>query len=168
MLSLLRTPMPMSAPHPPHPTPLAQAVGTRSNVQCLEKWYSQLSPSMVSRGDWGPGDDRRLLRSLYLRCGCGCGGGGWWLAGLLVAWRSVWAELQPSCAGVGLHFLLFRFGPCSMRAALFRALLQWRRPGLRARLGAAGAGAQRRAGVCVGREISAPMSAGWVNRRRDP
>ena len=75
--------MPMSAPHPPHPTPLAQAVGTRSNVQCLEKWYSQLSPSMVSRGDWGPGDDRRLLRSLYLRCGCGCGGGG---GGWLVCW----------------------------------------------------------------------------------
>ena len=48
---------------------LLQAVGSRSNVQCLEKWYSQLSPSMVARGEWGSGDDRRLLRSLFLRCG---------------------------------------------------------------------------------------------------
>lgn len=44
-----------------------QAVGTRSNVQCLEKWYTQLSPSMVARGEWGSGDDRRLLRALFLR-----------------------------------------------------------------------------------------------------
>lgn len=48
-------------------TPALQAVRTRSNLQCLEKWYDQLSPSMVDRGDWGPGDDRRLLRSMYRR-----------------------------------------------------------------------------------------------------
>lgn len=48
-------------------TPAPQAVRTRSNLQCLEKWYDQLSPSMVDRGDWGPGDDRRLLRSMYRR-----------------------------------------------------------------------------------------------------
>ena len=61
---------------------LLQAVGSRSNVQCLEKWYSQLSPSMVARGEWGSGDDRRLLRSLFLRCGAVAGGcgreWGWW------------------------------------------------------------------------------------------
>ncbi|KAL4432464.1 hypothetical protein ABPG77_001763 [Micractinium sp. CCAP 211/92] len=45
---------------------VSQAVGTRSNIQCLEKWYSQLSPSMVARGEWGSGDDRRLLRALFL------------------------------------------------------------------------------------------------------
>jgi len=44
-----------------------QAVRTRSNLQCLEKWYDQLCPSMVDRGEWGPGDDRRLLRALYRR-----------------------------------------------------------------------------------------------------
>ena len=44
-----------------------QAVRTRSNLQCLEKRYDQLSPSMVERGEWGPGDDRRLLRALYRR-----------------------------------------------------------------------------------------------------
>ena len=49
-----------------------QSVGTRSNIQCLEKWYSQLSPSMVARGEWGSGDDRRLLRALFLRCGTAC------------------------------------------------------------------------------------------------
>lgn len=54
---------PMLAPFP------VQAVGTRSNIQCLEKWYSQLSPSMVARGEWGSGDDRRLLRALFLRWG---------------------------------------------------------------------------------------------------
>jgi hypothetical protein len=43
-------------------------VGTRSNIQCLEKWYQALCPSMVSRGQWGSGDDRRLLRSLYALC----------------------------------------------------------------------------------------------------
>ncbi|KAL4437042.1 hypothetical protein ABPG75_004181 [Micractinium tetrahymenae] len=45
---------------------VSQAVGSRSNIQCLEKWYSQLSPSMVARGEWGSGDDRRLLRALFL------------------------------------------------------------------------------------------------------
>ncbi|EFN59006.1 hypothetical protein CHLNCDRAFT_49822 [Chlorella variabilis] len=45
---------------------VSAAVGTRTNIQCLEKWYSQLSPSMVARGEWGSGDDRRLLRALYL------------------------------------------------------------------------------------------------------
>jgi hypothetical protein len=27
--------------------------------------YDQLSPSMVERGDWGKGDDRRMLTALY-------------------------------------------------------------------------------------------------------
>ena len=45
---------------------ISKRVGTRSNVQCLEKWYDQLAPSMVERGDWGPGDDRRMLRALWL------------------------------------------------------------------------------------------------------
>ena len=59
----------MFLPQPPgmHPPATVQAVGTRTNIQCLEKWYSQLSPSMVARGEWGSGDDRRLLRALYLR-----------------------------------------------------------------------------------------------------
>jgi hypothetical protein len=43
---------------------VSAAVGTRTHIQCLEKWYDQLAPSMVARGDWGPGDDRRLLRAL--------------------------------------------------------------------------------------------------------
>lgn len=45
--------------------PISVRVGTRSATQCKDKWYSQLSPSMVARGDWGPGDDRRMLRSLW-------------------------------------------------------------------------------------------------------
>jgi hypothetical protein len=44
---------------------VSSRVGTRSNLQCLEKWYNQLSPSMVERGDWGAGDDRRMLRALW-------------------------------------------------------------------------------------------------------
>ena len=27
--------------------------------------YSDISPSMVERGEWGPGDDRRMLRALW-------------------------------------------------------------------------------------------------------
>ncbi|KAL0027351.1 hypothetical protein WJX79_003122 [Trebouxia sp. C0005] len=38
--------------------------GTRAAPQCLTKWYTQLAPSMVSKGEWGSGDDRRLLRAL--------------------------------------------------------------------------------------------------------
>ena len=30
----------------------------------MEKWYTQVSPSMQERGDWGRGDDKRLLRAL--------------------------------------------------------------------------------------------------------
>ncbi|KAK9824387.1 hypothetical protein WJX72_009904 [[Myrmecia] bisecta] len=48
---------------------ISDKVGTRSNNQCLDKWYNQLCPSMVSKGEWGSGDDRRLLRALLLS-GC--------------------------------------------------------------------------------------------------
>ena len=44
---------------------VSDRVGTRSKQQCLDKWYDQLAPSMIVRGDWGEGDDRRLLRSLW-------------------------------------------------------------------------------------------------------
>jgi hypothetical protein len=44
---------------------ISQKVQTRSNLQCLEKWYDQMAPSMVDRGDWGTGDDRRLLKALW-------------------------------------------------------------------------------------------------------
>jgi hypothetical protein len=44
---------------------ISSRVGTRSGPQCLEKWYDQLSPSMVSRGEWGKGDDRRMLKALW-------------------------------------------------------------------------------------------------------
>ena len=32
---------------------VSRKVGSRSQVQCLEKWYSQLCPSMVERGEPG-------------------------------------------------------------------------------------------------------------------
>lgn len=41
-------------------------VGSRTPIQCLRKWYDEVSPSMVSRGEWGAGDDKRLLKYLYL------------------------------------------------------------------------------------------------------
>lgn len=44
---------------------ISSRVGTRSGPQCMEKWYDQLSPSMVSRGEWGRGDDRRMLKALW-------------------------------------------------------------------------------------------------------
>ncbi|PSC75744.1 DNA-binding REB1 [Micractinium conductrix] len=44
---------------------VSQAVGSRSNVQCLEKWYAQLAPDMIDQGEWSGADDRRLLRALY-------------------------------------------------------------------------------------------------------
>ncbi|KFM27339.1 DNA-binding protein REB1 [Auxenochlorella protothecoides] len=49
---------------------ISDQVGTRSNIQCLDKWYRQLSPSMVTRGEWGTGDDRRLMKSLWLSGAC--------------------------------------------------------------------------------------------------
>ena len=44
---------------------ISQRVKTRTHNQCFDKWYEQLSPSMVARGDWGAGDDRRMLRALW-------------------------------------------------------------------------------------------------------
>ncbi|GAX76397.1 hypothetical protein CEUSTIGMA_g3842.t1 [Chlamydomonas eustigma] len=44
---------------------VSEVVETRDPVQCRKKWYSQLSPSMVSRGDWGRGDDKRMLTALW-------------------------------------------------------------------------------------------------------
>lgn len=49
---------------------ISAKVGTRSHIQCLEKWYDQLRPSMVATGDWGAGDDRRMLRALWSLWGC--------------------------------------------------------------------------------------------------
>lgn len=61
---------------------ISQRVETRSNIQCLEKWYDQLAPSMVDRGDWGTGDDRRLLKAL-------------WRAGNVAEFEVQWDGLVP-------------------------------------------------------------------------
>eukprot|EP00884_Botryococcus_braunii_P003467 jgi/Botrbrau1/13120/Bobra.0187s0077.1 len=44
---------------------VADVMETRNEVQCRKKWYLQLSESMVERGLWGRGDDRRMLKALY-------------------------------------------------------------------------------------------------------
>ncbi|KAI8107690.1 hypothetical protein M9435_002718 [Picochlorum sp. BPE23] len=41
---------------------------TRSRVQCITKWYLRQGPTMMDRGDWGPGDDKKLLSALW-KCG---------------------------------------------------------------------------------------------------
>jgi Myb-like DNA-binding domain len=61
---------------------ISQRVGSRSNIQCCEKWYDQLAPSMVDRGDWGMGDDRRLLKAL-------------WRAGNVAEFEVQWEGLVP-------------------------------------------------------------------------
>jgi hypothetical protein len=33
-------------------------------LQCAEKWHSGLAPSMIEAGQWGRGDDKRLITSL--------------------------------------------------------------------------------------------------------
>ena len=38
--------------------------GSRTHLQCLDRWYRSLAPTMVEAGTWGEGDDRRLLRAL--------------------------------------------------------------------------------------------------------
>ena len=47
---------------------IAKLHGTRNYMQCRDRWYRRLSPTMIQRGVWGEGDDRRLLRGL-LRAG---------------------------------------------------------------------------------------------------
>lgn len=44
---------------------ISAQVRTRSTVQCIDKWYNRLAPTLESRGDWGKGDDKRLLKALY-------------------------------------------------------------------------------------------------------
>jgi hypothetical protein len=44
---------------------ISAQVRTRSTVQCIDKWYNRLAPTLQSRGDWGEGDDKRLLKALY-------------------------------------------------------------------------------------------------------
>ncbi len=46
-------------------TEIAKKHGTRNAHQCLRKWYDTLCPSMVTKGQWGHGDDRVLLEALY-------------------------------------------------------------------------------------------------------
>eukprot|EP00200_Dunaliella_tertiolecta_P016925 CAMPEP_0202420466 /NCGR_PEP_ID=MMETSP1128-20130828/49818_1 /ASSEMBLY_ACC=CAM_ASM_000463 /TAXON_ID=3047 /ORGANISM="Dunaliella tertiolecta, Strain CCMP1320" /LENGTH=762 /DNA_ID=CAMNT_0049028449 /DNA_START=42 /DNA_END=2331 /DNA_ORIENTATION=- len=60
---------------------IAQQMGYKRNgEQCRHKWYDQLSSSMVDRGDWGVGDDKRML--LALRDG-----------GYEVEWEVPWGSL---------------------------------------------------------------------------
>ena len=41
-------------------------VPTRNRTQCVAKWYLRLAPSMADRGLWGKGDDKKLLKSLWI------------------------------------------------------------------------------------------------------
>jgi hypothetical protein len=63
------------------------AVGTRSHAQCIEKWYDHVCPSMQERGEWGPGDDRRMLRAIYE-------------SGAAAEHEVAWGEVAPGRAGV--------------------------------------------------------------------
>lgn len=38
---------------------------TRSRVQCISKWYLRHGPTMMDRGDWEQGDDKKLLSALW-------------------------------------------------------------------------------------------------------
>lgn len=44
---------------------VADNMKTRTAVQCRTKWYRDLCPSMIDKGDWGHGDDKTLLRALH-------------------------------------------------------------------------------------------------------
>eukprot|EP00798_Chlamydomonas_sp_ICE-L_P030031 gene30031-17926_t len=75
--------------------PIALALGTRTDRQCLKKWYLKLSPSVFSLGEWALGDDITLVRALQ------AGGYEW-------PWEVEWDRLVPnrtaeqyvpSCAG---------------------------------------------------------------------
>lgn len=44
---------------------ISKKVETRTPKQCMEKWYDQMRPSMIESGEWGAGDDRRMLRALW-------------------------------------------------------------------------------------------------------
>jgi hypothetical protein len=61
---------------------IAQKVETRTADQCVKKWYDQISPSMIVRGDWGIGDDRRMLKAL-------------WRAGNIAEYEVEWGRLVP-------------------------------------------------------------------------
>jgi len=61
---------------------IAQKVGTRNAFQCFYKWYGQLSPSMIIRGDWGRGDDKSMLKAL-------------WRLGDIAEYEVQWDKLVP-------------------------------------------------------------------------
>lgn len=44
-------------------------VRTRSRIQCVTKWYLRLGPTMIERGEWAKGDDKKLLQALWNRVG---------------------------------------------------------------------------------------------------
>ena len=54
----------------------------RSAHQCMQKWYKELSPSMVQTGEWGQGDDRAMLKSLLKQKG-------------KPEWHIDWASILP-------------------------------------------------------------------------
>lgn len=50
---------------------ISAKVGTRSDVQCLEKWYGQLCPSMVDRGEGGQGQASKGKGCVWVGKGLG-------------------------------------------------------------------------------------------------
>merc|ERR1712176_939568 len=57
-------------------------MGERSAHQCMQKWYKELSPSMVQTGEWGQVDDRAMLKSLLKQKG-------------KPEWHIDWASILP-------------------------------------------------------------------------
>lgn len=46
---------------------VSKQVGTRSPIQCTQKWYKNLRPNMKSTGEWSDGQDTELLQALWKR-----------------------------------------------------------------------------------------------------
>ncbi|KAF6255253.1 hypothetical protein COO60DRAFT_234531 [Scenedesmus sp. NREL 46B-D3] len=61
---------------------VARQMGTRTSRQCAEKWHAGLAPTMVEAGQWGRGDDKRLINSLAA-------------AGAAEAYQVAWGSLVP-------------------------------------------------------------------------
>ena len=66
---------------------VSKELGTgRTPQQCLQKWYKELCPSMVSRGDWGQGEDVIFLKNLADWCNENRG---------KREWQTPWEKIVP-------------------------------------------------------------------------
>jgi hypothetical protein len=62
-------------------TAISKQHGSRNQDQCRIKWYKTMTPEMKDRGEWGAGEDKKLIKAL-------------WESGAQEGWEVDWGKVR--------------------------------------------------------------------------